>query len=411
MVTTIAPEHRFRSALIVEDQPVQARLAEMVVRSLGITRVECAADGVQGARIAAEQQPELVVCDVDMPDGDGMELMRSLAGQRPRPAVVIVSAVEAGLLRTVENLAREQGLLVLAALSKPLDRGVLNELLKSALTDTVSATVAQTTPGTRLSAAQLQEALTHGWFEPWFEAKVGRERGQIEGFELLARLQHPTLGLIGPACFIAELEAAALIDAMTWQILGKAFQTLADIGVAYRFSFNLSPTMLHDDRVVEDLTRLTRRYGVAPERITCELTESAAIESRGLTLERLARLRLRGFGLSIDDFGIGYSTLSQLSSVPFTELKIDRLFSSGAVSDYKARTMVESCLMLADRLRLHSCAEGVETREIFQLLHDLGTHSFQGYLFHRPMPAEEFFDWAREWNRRDRIRQLYLGVV
>ncbi len=218
----------------------------------------------------------------------------------------------------------------------------------------------------------------------------------------------------GVATVIFErLEKMGRIDEMTWQIAQKSLDwggRWSREGWPLILSINLSPLMLNDDHAIDTLTEMVRTAQLSPSQVIFELTESAAIDARGPILERLTRLRLRGFGLSIDDFGTGYSSLSQLSSVPFTELKIDRAFSFGATTDFKAKAVAESSIELARKMQMKSCSEGVENQGVFQMMHDLGSDTFQGYLFHKPQPAEAFREWVREWNSRTSLRELYMGT-
>jgi EAL domain-containing protein (putative c-di-GMP-specific phosphodiesterase class I) len=130
-----------------------------------------------------------------------------------------------------------------------------------------------------------------------------------------------------------------------------------------------------------------------------EITESLLMADAARGLGVLARLRLKGFGLSIDDFGTGYSSLAQLSQVPFTELKIDQGFVFGAHSQPRKRAVVEASLDLARKLQLETVAEGVETVEDWQMLAELGCGIAQGYLVGAPVAAEDLADSVRRWRR------------
>jgi EAL domain-containing protein (putative c-di-GMP-specific phosphodiesterase class I) len=147
------------------------------------------------------------------------------------------------------------------------------------------------------------------------------------------------------------------------------------------------------------MTEAATCNAIEPAHLVLEVTESVIGRDTTQLLETLARLRLRGFGLSIDDFGTGYSSMQQLSRISFTELKIDRSFVRGAASRSHLRTILEGSLTLARNLRLKSVAEGVETQEDWDLLRDLGCDEAQGYFIARPMPADAFLDWHASWTR------------
>ncbi len=129
-------------------------------------------------------------------------------------------------------------------------------------------------------------------------------------------------------------------------------------------------------------------YGVAPERITLELTEDEVYDSGVISLANLANLRLRGVGLAIDDFGTGYSSLSQLAVLPYTELKIDRQFISNSLSNFKSQQLTISSLQLAKSLGLKSVAEGVEDEDTLHYLNQLGVDLYQGFVASKAIPLE-----------------------
>ncbi len=168
-------------------------------------------------------------------------------------------------------------------------------------------------------------------------------------------------------------------------------------GSPYTVSVNLSLKSLDDPKLADRITETVRRQGVDPSFIILEVTETAAMTDVARCLENLARLRMKGFGLSIDDYGTGYSSMQQLARVPYTELKIDQSFVLGAASQPRLRVMLESSMELANRLGLTVVAEGVETRQDWDLLKQLGCHKAQGYFIAKPLPADKFLDWVDEW--------------
>lgn len=403
-----------QTALVVDDQAAHRKLAVALLKKLGVTTLWQAADGREGLEQARLHRPDLIICDVDMPDMDGMALLRGLRDVLPKPEIVILSSVDAAMLSTVQRLARDYGLLVLGALPKPAHIQSLSNLLArtSRHSQPISKGLRSPVPAPSYSDALLLQALADNAYEPYMEPKIDRITGHVVGAEALARLCLPGQPIIAPIHFIERLEALGKIDELTWQIAEKALRWQARWQaerLSLTLAINLSPTLIESAGMADRFTDLARRHGLPTKNIVIEITESAAISTRPETLEILARLRLRGFGLSIDDFGTGYSSLSQLSSVPFSELKIDRVFTAAAEEDYKARAVVEASIELARKLGLKTCAEGVEFTPAFQLIHDLEVDTMQGYLFSRPLPAADFGDWVRLWNTHMSTRRLYLG--
>lgn len=404
------------TVLIVEDDSAYARLIELTLLDVGIVGVHRVADATVGLDMARQQVFDLVICDLSLPGMDGVSFLKHLSGVSKPPPVIILSGADKTLISVVEKLARSRGLVVFAALQKPPDLEGLKRLLGAIEYGPrpLSGDPLMLQPAQQVSETLLADGLEQNWFSPFLEPKLGRIKGHVIGFELLARLTPPGGGVISPALFIQRLEDSQRIEQMTWQIAEKGFRFAAEChrsDFPVSASLNISPTMLGCQHLVERMVDSVGSQGLASASVMLEITESAAIDPGGLELENLARLRLHGFGLSIDDFGTGYSSLAQLSKVPFTEMKIDRMFSAAAPTDDKARAVAASCIDLADRMGMMSCAEGVETGEIFRLLYDLGADSFQGYLFHQPMPCNDFLAWAVEWNQRVSIRDLYLDAT
>jgi EAL domain-containing protein (putative c-di-GMP-specific phosphodiesterase class I) len=167
-------------------------------------------------------------------------------------------------------------------------------------------------------------------------------------------------------------------------------------GFPLLISINLSALWLDDLDLPDLLLRAVREVGMQPADIMLEVTETGLTKDLATTLDVLSRLRLKGFGLSIDDFGIGYSSFEQLGRIPFTEMKLDRSFVNRAVRDAASLAILESSMAMAHRLDLSTVAEGVETERELQLMRTLGCDSIQGYLVARPMPTDKLLRWLRE---------------
>jgi EAL domain-containing protein (putative c-di-GMP-specific phosphodiesterase class I) len=179
----------------------------------------------------------------------------------------------------------------------------------------------------------------------------------------------------------------AVSDAAVWRRAGLEFG----------LSVNISSRDLDDLRWPGYLESLARDHGVPASAITLELTESAAMVNIGHSLEVLARCRLKGFGLSIDDFGTGFSSLAKLAYVPFTELKIDRQFVQEADRNPAALKILEMSANLALHLGIDSVAEGVETQAQLDLVRASGCSATQGYYFAKPMTASALSTWVQSW--------------
>ena len=184
---------------------------------------------------------------------------------------------------------------------------------------------------------------------------------------------------------------------LTWAILERAARACASWnaqGANLKVSVNLCATMLSDTALADHIAERVALAGAEPASVILEVTETAVMDV-GPALSNLARLRMKGFGLSIDDFGTGYSSMQQLSRAPFTELKIDRSFVTDIDTNSRLRIMVQSMIDMAREMRLSTVAEGVETLAECQTLADMGCDIVQGYLISKPLEAAAFGEWRQ----------------
>jgi EAL domain-containing protein (putative c-di-GMP-specific phosphodiesterase class I) len=387
--------------MVVEDHGFQRRMALRLLTEAGLREILQAADG-QSALDQLEAMPglaDVVIVDLDMPGMDGVELIGHIAQRKLARAVIVASALDPALLITVQSMARAYGLRVLGSVEKPLTSAKLIDVL--ALFDSEDEGLPTVELGD-LTTAELEAAFERDAFVPYFQPQVTFSNGQAIGVEALVRWRRADGSLVRPAQFLRALERAGLIDRLTDTVLARACewkQRFARDGLHLKLSVNVSMLNLTRVEAADRYQAIVRGAGVDPREVVLEITESSVMEEAAHALNVLARLRLKGFGLSIDDFGTGYSSLSQLSQIPFTELKIDRSFVSGAARQPRKRAVVEASLELARKLNLGVIAEGVETVDEWQLLAGLGCTYAQGFLIGRPVPGEQLAETIAQWRR------------
>lgn len=247
----------------------------------------------------------------------------------------------------------------------------------------------------------LAEAIAHGHVVVHYQPKVPFRLGETSfGVEALCRIQHPEMGMIYPDNFIPLAEAHDLILELTDAVTVQAFRDLCawdEAGRSLRLAINISPRLMGSMTWFEQFERRCQEYRIDPKRITLEVTESSSQGGKVLALEILSRLRLKGFLLSIDDFGTGFSSLETLYKLPFGELKIDKGFVFDLLKSHEARTLVETTVGLARKLGLKIVAEGVETEELFQELRNLQCDDAQGYFISKPIAADAILPFFARW--------------
>lgn len=390
---------RQQSVLLVEDSPFQRELICALLQSLGIHDIRQAGEGraaLAQLRASREALP-LLVLDLEMPGMDGIELLQCLAEERIHPQVIIASGREAALISTVESMLHACGMPLLGSLEKPLAGAALHRLLANQRPPVHTAVVSRP-PCPELGAADLATAIGRGDIRPYYQPKVALQSGRLIGYEVLARWQHAQAGLLLPGRFIALACRSGLLHELTFSLLQQALQDLRGLGhsaEALHMALNLDISLLADRSFAEQLIARVRGAGSQPGRWILEVTESALMHNPAVTLGSVGRLRLAGFGLSIDDYGTGFSTLQQLSRLPFTELKIDRAFVADAQRNQRARDILQAAIEMGRTLRLPCIAEGIEQREDACLLASLGCFAGQGYLFARPMAGADLPAWHR----------------
>ncbi len=337
---------------------------------------------------------DVIVLDLMMPGVDGIEVIRFLADNGCSARLILISGFDSGVLHSAQKLATEQGLHVAGSLSKPFRYDDLYRLLGDLSTPLQS-------PSCRPSieappAEELRQALVNHELRLHYQPKIELRGGSITAVEALVRWQHPTHGLLLPNLFIPTAERHGLIDELTWAVLGQAMaqcHAWRGRGLAAQVAVNMSANTLKELDLPEKMGDLARQHGIDPAQIILEVTETALMQELTKSLDILTRLRMRGFHLSIDDFGTGYSSLVQLYLVPFSEIKIDRSFVREMDRDPEAATIIETIILLGRKLNMKIVAEGVETDACRRALVRLACDQAQGYLFARPMPADELLPW------------------
>lgn len=243
----------------------------------------------------------------------------------------------------------------------------------------------------------LRRALERGQLELYYQPKIDARSLQITAAEALLRWKHPGRGMVSPLVFIPLAERHGLIAKIGAWVIEEACRQAAhwrERGLRMRVAINVSGHQLRQDDLVQQIEQALARHGVPPGRLTCEITESVAMEDTAQTRAAFERLRRAGLHISIDDFGTGHSSLAVLRRLPAAELKIDRAFVTDLASSEQAHSIARTIVQLARTLQLRVVAEGVETEAQRDLLVALGCDELQGHLFAKPMSAAMLAMWA-----------------
>lgn len=388
--------------LVIEDDDFQRKTAMSMLRTLGVESIFGAGNGREALGIirSLKSTPvNVAICDLNMPEMDGMEFLRHLSSENRNIAIIIASVVDAKLLTSVGRMARMFGIKLLGLVEKPIMLARLRELLLKY----DDAGQEQRQPGIEkeFSLEDILQGICKNQFEPYFQPKVDLKAGRLVGAEALARWVNPEHGVIGPGIFIPLLEQSGNIDNLTFIMLEKsaaACRSFHDMGHILTISVNLSLLSLDDPALADKITQVVHKAGIEPQYIVLEITESAAMTDIAHALENLARLCMNGFTLSIDDYGTGYSSLQQLTRIAFGELKIDQSFVKDFSDNKALRIVVESSIDMAHKLQVKSVAEGAETQQDWDALRSVGCDTAQGYFIAKPMNLTEFYGFIKNYS-------------
>jgi EAL domain-containing protein (putative c-di-GMP-specific phosphodiesterase class I)/FixJ family two-component response regulator len=397
-----APAARLPRILLLDDDALMLDVQARMLHAMGYPEVDTAsrAEIALATLLPAPLAVDVIVCDLNMPGMDGIEFLQRLSASAFSGSVILLSGEGLHIMHSVRRLLAGGRLSILGALEKPATRAALKELLGRWQPRGTEPAAKLQLP---VTAAELHAASREHQWVLHYQPKVDLRRGAVAGMEALVRWNHPAHGLVYPDHFIAAAEDCGAIDALTDWVLQQAMAQVArwrELGLPLRVAVNVSMENLRSPGFVHRVGELTRETGVSPRDVTLELTESRLMSPSPTPLEGLVRLRMQRFGLSIDDFGTGHSTLAQLRDVPFTELKVDRGFVHGARHNQIIRPMLEGSIAIARGLGMASVAEGVETEDDWHLLRELGCDLAQGYFIGRPMAARRLAEWTADWRAR-----------
>ncbi|MGD8111646.1 EAL domain-containing response regulator [Vibrio sp. TRT 17S01] len=374
--------------LILDDSPLQQHGTLLQLKACGIENATLAGSGQEALSLCAQQQFDLLICDLSMPHMDGLHFLKKLNLTGYNAAICILSGMDDGVLKTASTMCKLMDFSFVTALEKPATRDALFNLLTEInRTERPKNCIAQPLDITEqdlISAIQNRELVNY------YQPKFSFNSMKLKGCEVLVRWQHPKYGIIGPAHFMPLVFQYGLQNSLFDCVLEQTVIAAAQTSGSCIFSVNATQTNIETENFADTILQQCRHHGVPPSHIIIELTEHEVTELSPTMLEQLARIRMNGIGLSLDDFGTGYSSLLKLSQLPFTEIKIDKEFVTTCTYDIRTQSIVEMICGLAKSMNLRIVAEGVEDQATWDYLKRVGVGLCQGSLTGMPMPLDEF---------------------
>ncbi len=392
------------SALIVDDSPSQLAVLEAELQALGVLNIVKAKNG-SDAYDLIEEQPyrfQLIVTDLKMPVMDGMQLIEAISDTGYVGGVAIYSSLDERIVELAINLARKHHVHLVGNLTKPFETEDLTLMIERA--DRINRRMMST--GQFSKQRVLIEAIEQGDIVPYFQPQIDCKSLALTGLEILCRIKVPgEMEFLKPDHFMSIVEKHGLIDLLTYKTLEQALDDFIsikdqiDCAEELTLSINILPQQLSNDKLPEMLTTICNLADFPHEKLVVEITEGQALDTtkKILTLERL---RIAGFGLSLDDFGTGFTNMGQIRQYPFTEIKMDRSMIHNIHKDRVSQVILNTMMELRENFPLTIVAEGVETETEFNFLSEKGNITIQGHLVSRPKPASEVARWYGVWARQ-----------
>jgi EAL domain-containing protein (putative c-di-GMP-specific phosphodiesterase class I) len=343
--------------------------------------------------------PDLIVLDLQMPDTDGVEVLRDLAAGGVQAAILLVSGMDRRTIASAELFGRQAGLNLIGTMQKPFTP----EAMASKLSSVHDVT-------RRLSSEELASAIENGELTLRYQPVIRRIRAgswHAESVEALLRWQHPTLGLLVPSQFLSLIDSdrSQLMLRLTDFVFERGIEQLRvwqSDGFHIGLRVNVAAGLIADAQFPDRLEALLVEHGTDPELLTLEIREENALgqpslgqSSKGTDI--LTRLRLKSIKLSYDDFGAAGPALNGLYTLPFGEIKIDRCLIADLTRESGAQVLVKGLIDIAHGLDMLCCAVGVETAEQMEILDEAGCDLIQGFYIGSPLTAAKLPQALAEW--------------
>jgi EAL domain-containing protein (putative c-di-GMP-specific phosphodiesterase class I)/ActR/RegA family two-component response regulator len=396
--------------LVIDDELVQRTIISKIGQQVGY-EVLAVASFEDATRMLQNNAYDCITLDLSLGEHSGTQLLRSIA-EAGKTSVIVISGCEERVLNSTVRLANMLGITCIQ-IPKPLDLMQLRRSLSAKLCGHARAQ-ALTSTVQAIEASDLLAALNRDEIVPWFQPKVELAAGKIVGCEALARWRHPTLGTIAPDVFIPLAETVGLMPQLTDRLLRAATHAMRGIvknNPGFSVAVNVSASLLSDLSLADRIDRALAESALPASALTIEITESAVMSDIVKATDILVGLRVKGVGVAIDDFGTGYSSLAALARMPFSELKIDKLFVCDSESNRDMTRVVSACVQLGHELDMKVVAEGIETVASWTRLHESGCDIGQGHAFAPALDSTSLTTWIEQWRQRNVMLNISPATV
>jgi EAL domain-containing protein (putative c-di-GMP-specific phosphodiesterase class I) len=361
--------------------------------------------------IAQLKTSDLIILDLSLPEYDGIDILERLVNEKINTPILLCSGHDEKLVETAADLLKNHGLAYAGKLLKPFTFSQFQMQMNLApialKTEFVSSPIIeQRQHKTDLSRESLLRSITEGRFKLLYQPQICNLSGKVYGIESLARLISAENKVILPDVFIPLLEKYNLMEDFTLSIIEFGLTQLEEMlfPLGIKVAFNISASLIQEVFLTK-LIEISGRHSIRKQDIVLELTETSTLEITQNSKKLLTKLRLQGFNLSLDDFGTGYSTIQEIDTLPFNQIKIDKIFVQSMEGKNSSAAIVASTIELAHKLHCEVVAEGVETQTQAEMIKRLNCTISQGYFYSFPLSVKELSSFINQQ------KALHLLVV
>ncbi|MEO1700427.1 MAG: EAL domain-containing response regulator [Pseudomonadota bacterium] len=381
--------------LILDDDQIFLTVAKAVLGVSKISDVTATIDSGEAKNLVQTGAVELIISDLNMPGYDGFAFLKDLADASYKGALIIASGEDNTVLSSARQIARRMKLNIIGAINKPVNIKSFEALIAEAKNTKPHAKSASAKPSTT-ALSQLKPALV-------YQLQVNTFSGRISGTEALLRAVDVDGKVTGPGQLLAAADtphAAVELTEILLDIFCAQVAILRERGCTWPFSFNLDARPFEAPGFPAILKQTISKHGLAPDDIILELTESHLPDDPSILLSAIARLRMAGFYMAMDDFSTGAASFDILRDGAFSEIKLDMDLTRSAAEVEASRAFIRNLADIAKNLGLRLVAEGIETEQERNLMESLGVRHMQGYLFAKPVGFEILPDVANRLTQK-----------
>lgn len=382
--------------LVLEDHDFQRRFATKTLLGMGFLNVLEASDGQEALSLLQQVGGvDIAICDLHMAGMDGLTFLTRAHEAKLVRAVIVSSALPEDLLHTVEHVVRLLGLQMLGDIGKPVRAEMLEPLLKTYRLPRPDCALESVPEHVHPTEEDIRGGIVRQEFCAWFQPKFQLETGALQGAEVLARWQRTQRQVLPPSVFLCAVEQFGLLNEVFFNLFEQGLRLqsfMQSKGQSFKLAFNLDISQLCCALFVDHIKAALIRHASSPRGLIFELTETGLLQVPQVCMTNMVRLRMLGCDLSIDDFGVGYSSLERLCHMPFNEVKLDAGFIRN-FQQKRSAAVIKGVLELARELNMQVIAEGIETVEQLHYLVELGGELGQGYLYAKPMSEAQMMTW------------------